>query len=273
MKAPLLTRDLIERLRRRDFQASLARINAVRAIPGNPFGAQARYWGSALATIFDAEIVRGKNRVMGLEAEGLGDLDEMLDLFRENGTNCSISVYEEEFADRFRSLLAAKDVHQTGINCILYGRPVEAQAISAAAVSTREMLTDEQDLFMELFRVGNDIGEQVWERLKTFESAENTEKDYRLFVAEVGDVAAAVGSLCTYDNIGGLAAASTLPTFRGKGCQTALIHRRIDEAARSGCDLVVSHASRFSTSHNNLERAGLRLACFGSTWKDFKQLN
>ncbi len=65
-----------------------------------------------------------------------------------------------------------------------------------------------------------------------------------------------------------ITAESFLP-FRG---QTALIHRRMQVAAESGYEVVVSSACLFSSSHNNLERAGLRPACFGSSWRDFKAL-
>jgi GNAT superfamily N-acetyltransferase len=57
-----------------------------------------------------------------------------------------------------------------------------------------------------------------------------------------------------------LAMAGTLPEFRGRGSQAALIHARIGAAAAAGCDLVVATAAFPSSSHRNLERCGLRTA-------------
>ena len=81
-----------------------------------------------------------------------------------------------------------------------------------------------------------------------------------LYVATVGDVPAAAAALTVADGIGYLANAATLPTFRRRGCQRALIAARVADAADAGCDLVTSGATFGSSSQRNLERAGFRLA-------------
>ena len=59
MHAPLLTRSLVERFKQRDLNGALARLNVVKALPCDPYGARAQYRGEALATSFDANIQRG----------------------------------------------------------------------------------------------------------------------------------------------------------------------------------------------------------------------
>ncbi len=57
-----------------------------------------------------------------------------------------------------------------------------------------------------------------------------------------------------------LAGGGTLPEFRGRGGQTALLRRRVSDASSSGCDLVVSQATPGSTSQRNMERIGFHPA-------------
>lgn len=83
--------------------------------------------------------------------------------------------------------------------------------------------------------------------------------DARLYVAYVDGRPAGAGALYIADGIGQLANAATLTELRGRGAQTALIRRRIRDAAAAGCELVSSGASAGSQSLRNLERAGLRL--------------
>ncbi|MFN7921875.1 MAG: GNAT family N-acetyltransferase [Bryobacteraceae bacterium] len=53
---------------------------------------------------------------------------------------------------------------------------------------------------------------------------------------------------------------STVPEFRGRGVQTAVIRRRIEDAVRAGCDFAVACVAPDSQSHRNYERAGFRVA-------------
>lgn len=53
---------------------------------------------------------------------------------------------------------------------------------------------------------------------------------------------------------------STLPAFRRRGVQSALIKARLDAAAEAGCDLAVIEAAPGSASARNQERAGFRVA-------------
>jgi GNAT superfamily N-acetyltransferase len=53
---------------------------------------------------------------------------------------------------------------------------------------------------------------------------------------------------------------ATLPRFRGRGVQTALIARRLRDAREAGCDLAIACVIPGSGSHRNYERLGFRLA-------------
>jgi hypothetical protein len=69
------------------------------------------------------------------------------------------------------------------------------------------------------------------------------------------------------NGFGLLADAATLPEFRGKGCQSALIYRRLVDAVQKNCAILTSFVEFGSASHRNIERAGLRVAYTKALWK------
>ena len=66
--------------------------------------------------------------------------------------------------------------------------------------------------------------------------------------------------------VGELYIASTLPEFRGRGVQTALLQARLVAAKAAGCALAVVMARPANTSARNTERAGFRLAFTKATF-------
>jgi len=58
-----------------------------------------------------------------------------------------------------------------------------------------------------------------------------------------------------------LGGAATLPAFRRRGVQRALIKARLALAARAGCELAVVTADPGSSSGRNAERTGFQLVC------------
>ncbi|MGB9008774.1 MAG: GNAT family N-acetyltransferase, partial [Candidatus Acidiferrales bacterium] len=68
------------------------------------------------------------------------------------------------------------------------------------------------------------------------------------------------GVVSAYQGVAGLFGASTLPAFRRRGVQTALLRARLAWALDNDCDLVVSITQPGSISHRNIERFGFRVA-------------
>jgi GNAT superfamily N-acetyltransferase len=63
-------------------------------------------------------------------------------------------------------------------------------------------------------------------------------------------------SLRTDAGLAHLTGSATLPAARRRGLQTALIRRRLEDAARDGCDLAFVVTAPGSKSQENLLRAG-----------------
>jgi GNAT superfamily N-acetyltransferase len=85
------------------------------------------------------------------------------------------------------------------------------------------------------------------------------------YVAYDGDAPAGAGALFLHEAIGWLGFGSTLPSFRGRGAQSAILAARIEEARRRGCRAVTTETGeleegRASGSYRNILRAGFREA-------------
>lgn len=86
------------------------------------------------------------------------------------------------------------------------------------------------------------------------------------FIGEWEGQPAAAAALSIQDGIAILAGASTIPEFRSRGLQNALLHQRLARAARAGCDLAMMAALPGSGSQRNAERHGFRIGYTRTKW-------
>lgn len=92
------------------------------------------------------------------------------------------------------------------------------------------------------------------------------------FAAWVGPTLVGGASLAVVDGVGALLGASTLPEYRGRGAQSALIEVRARSARARGVDRLVVETGRPSVaggnpSLNNLVRTGLRPVYDRANWQ------
>ncbi|MGN6577342.1 MAG: GNAT family N-acetyltransferase [Nocardioides sp.] len=88
------------------------------------------------------------------------------------------------------------------------------------------------------------------------------EAGFTTYGAWDGDDLVAAATLLTFDDIGSLCGAATLPAHRGRGAQGALMVRRIRDAASAGCTTVVTETGAETPeepnpSLHNMRRLGL----------------
>ena len=79
------------------------------------------------------------------------------------------------------------------------------------------------------------------------------------FVARIEDRIVGGGSLRIDDGVAQFAGASTLPAFRRRGVQTALLHHRLAFARARGCEVAVVTTQPASKSQMNVQREGFQL--------------
>ena len=85
-------------------------------------------------------------------------------------------------------------------------------------------------------------------------------RGFRCFAAEINGEMIATAGIAIHQRVGLLAGASTVPEFRGRGAQLALLAARLAYARGQGCDLAMIVAAPESTTLANAQRAGFVVA-------------
>jgi GNAT superfamily N-acetyltransferase len=92
------------------------------------------------------------------------------------------------------------------------------------------------------------------------------------YLALVDGVGQGAAMMHRHGDVAEIGAAATLPEARGRGCQTALLHRRIRDAAAAGCRVMTVETGertgdRPSASYRNILRAGFEEAGLRPNWR------
>jgi ribosomal protein S18 acetylase RimI-like enzyme len=153
---------------------------------------------------------------------------------------------------------------QSGFHASLIGA---CRASSDGDVETRRVTTSQMmEDYLDAYVAGWRIAEKDHAQFKTNLRPWLEEPGWSLYLARVDGRPAAAATLYVKDRVGYLADAATDPTFRRRGLHAALLRRRICDAAAANATLVFSGATPFSTSHRNMECAGMRVHFIRSLW-------
>lgn len=79
------------------------------------------------------------------------------------------------------------------------------------------------------------------------------------FIAYVDGHPAGGGNVFVHNGVAGAMGAATIPEFRRRGVQTALLNARLDYARSQGCDLAYTITGPGSGSQRNAERTGFEV--------------
>ncbi|WP_409341207.1 GNAT family N-acetyltransferase [Paenibacillus sp. MBLB4367] len=271
MQFPILNRPLVERLEAAEAECLTDRMNAIRERPGNPEGVEVIGFGGATAFYAKTMPWSWFNTVKRLGAEDIGRLDEILLFYRERNRPCQFELIPSRTTPELMDALAERGFCQTGFHTTLYGVPDMEGTELPAELSIRELQEDEFELYGELHCVGSGMSADG----RLYVAANNrvlyNRPGWRFFIGFVDGQPAGVGVMHMREGIASFTFAATVPGYRKRGLQSALLRRRIREAAIHGCDLLVSQAAYASTSQNNMERAGMRVAYTRATWSERKR--
>jgi hypothetical protein len=265
---PRVDGDLLARLQRAHAAHLRTGWAAVASVPDNPFGVEVRQFGAAIACRARPLAHVGPfNRVLLLGEAGGEAIEALLTWYAEADVTPAIEITPAEMDADVAARLARRGLFQVGFQTVLYG-PARTTIEPPARVEVEAV---EDDAAFERFLAVWSEGfshppdwhvEQVGLWRPWFRMA-----GYRLYLATWDGQLAGLAALWCHDGLGELHAATTLLDFRGRGCQLALLRRRVEDAAAAGCTLISSESTFASAGQRNLERAGLRVACTKAVWR------
>lgn len=267
MMENILTAELAERIDQAEIQAHASRILGLRLIPGNPLHTEMERFGRAFALLVRGAPYYETDRVFGFGTGDEDQLDKILDWFavREVAPHMDISPYR---CDKpVLRLLTSRGLAQYNFLTVLYkhlGEENQVEPLLPLGVEIHEYGPRELAAFGEICaEIDGCIGEEIPAKARVV-AAQFTH--WRRYTASVDGVQAAHATLFIGGENAVMMYAATRSDLRGHGCQMALLQRRIADAARAGCSLLVCASYPGTTSQRNQMRAGLLVAYTKALW-------
>jgi hypothetical protein len=235
-------------------------------------GVEARDFGPVQATIATALPEMGMmNFVLGASEPGAvagGHLAAACEWARSRGVDGYVPVTPGlPETDAAEGWLAANGF-ASGYAWMKFVRDAHPPRFAAPEVEIVEVTDAEREPFGMIAATG--FGLPAW--AAAFFADLPGSPGWRCYVARVEGEAQACAAMRIHDGIAEFGIAATLEPARGRGCQLALLHRRILDAAAAGCHtLFVETGERVpgrpATSYRNILRAGFEEAYLRPNWQ------
>jgi len=113
----------------------------------------------------------------------------------------------------------------------------------------------------------SDVAPDFREFILSLEQVNAHRRGTYCFLAEIDGVPVGAAALGIFEGVAVFAGACTIPEWRKRGAQRALLEYRLQFAAERGCDLAMIVAAPGSASQRNAERAGFRIAYTRTKWR------
>ena len=261
------TPDLAARIDRAEGRlcAGIARVVAAQA---PDYGSDVVEIGGGVAVF--AGVGSPTNKMIGVGFEGLPDaaaLDAVERQFAAHGAPLQAEV--STLADpAFHACLVRRGYEPRGFENVL-GHPLTAiEAAAPANVFIESVDAHDLQAWMDLLvtafsapDIGGVGGDAIppSDELRRWLAITVTVPGFQLMCARVGKALAGGGSLRIDGTIAQLAGAATLPAFRRRGVQSALLGWRLASARALGCEVAVVTTQPASKSQQNVQRSGFHL--------------
>ncbi|MDF2627939.1 MAG: acetyltransferase [Symbiobacteriaceae bacterium] len=253
---------LAQRVEQAEANDWAAFVEALAAMPGNPYGADVRRFGEVMALAVPGMGRRRlPNRIMMAGPGEEAPLDEAIAFLRAKGVSVRVDVSPFAQNAKFLQGLSERGLRLTGFQQALCCAPGAVRPAAGAAHVRPAETKEEIEWLAWLNPLVFDLRGPDWERWMGDEMrATAHHSQWRSYIAYIDGERAAGAQLRIDGGVGSLWMAGTLPQYRGRGAQTALIARRAADARAAGCDLLVTQTDVGSISQCNMERAGFRIA-------------
>jgi GNAT superfamily N-acetyltransferase len=195
------------------------------------------------------------------------DLDTIEKFFRDRGAPVFHEVSPHAGVATL-DLLCARVYRPIEISNVMYRSIESPDSPLPAGISVRVIGSNEADLWSNISARG---WAQEHPELQSFllevGKISAAREDTFCFLAEIDGQPGAAGVLCLHDGIALFGGAATVPEFRRRGLQTALLQERMRYAADQGCDIAMMVALPGSNSQRNAERRGFNVAYTRTKWQ------
>jgi GNAT superfamily N-acetyltransferase len=259
------------RLIRADARLWSAWLESLSGLPGDPYEAELHRFNNSVALYVHRVPLAYYNRVLLAEDADESVVEEIASFYQRRMMPCRFDVNPYTADERLLDALDVAGFRPVGFQSNLLGSVDYSDEKLPQQLTVSEVTDTEIEFFAGFYNRSYYNGTRVPRALTRFREAtiraRHGRPEWRLYLCRIDGVPAAGALLHINDGVATLTGAATAPSFRGRGCQRALLRTRINEAARVECELVVSRCTVGSESQRNLERAGLQTRYTKVIWE------
>lgn len=205
------------------------------------------------------------NKARGFDLNDRDVLADIVSFYDDAGIRPAVEVCEPDTSEQLDGLLRDASFSPAASGVTLHIAPERSLEDEVDGLDIHEVKRTDHDRYLALMLAAYELPTGAVALRRMF-AREHATPGLRCYLAVIDGEPAAAGALYTDAGTGLFAGAATLPAFRRRGCQSALIARRLTDAA-ADTDLVAVTAAAGTASHENLERHGFATAHHRTLWQ------
>jgi hypothetical protein len=210
------------------------------------------------------------NKARGFNIDDVDHLPAICAFFVDAGLPPLIEVWAGDASATLGRRLGHAGFYAAEVNVTLQAEPGRCASTTApghGGIAVREMAASDDDtVYLDtLFQAYGLYADSVSIQ-QTMMAIEHRSPHLRRYLAYVDRQPAAAAALYTTPAGAYFSGAATVPAMRNRGCQSALIRRRLHDAAATAHPVVVTTAFG-SPSQANLQRFGFHIVHTRSLWR------
>jgi GNAT superfamily N-acetyltransferase len=192
---------------------------------------------------------------------------EVLDFFRTSGSASGwIGIAPGLLPDDWADICARQGLQNGPSRAKLTRKTGEAVSVGTTDLTIRRLTTADAAAWWSVLEEGIGLTDA---RLAAVLEAGLQDPLTQVYGAWDGEVLAGAGAVCFVDGAASLNTGVTIPAYRHRGVQSALIAARAAAAADAGCDLLVTETDASTSpgpSRRNMLRAGFEHRYDRTSW-------
>jgi GNAT superfamily N-acetyltransferase len=235
-------------------------------VPGNPEGYALFREGSILATLSTNPRAGWATQTYGIGGQPADAVRRVVEFFNLRGVPARMRIVPGAFTSELADTLSGLGLRHVGFHTILW-TPLPRAVEPPPPIDIREVSTQEEmDSPIDIQLGSYGIPPEVIDRLRPLRRTWLGSPGRRLYLAYVNGHPAAQAILHWREEIAYLESAGTLTAYRRRGLQRALIRRRIADATKLGCRVMIGGADFENESRTNQMACGLTVAYLAAVW-------
>ena len=261
-----LTGDLVRRFEGHMAEAVESLLTASLQVPGNPEGYALFREREILATLSTNPRAGWATQTYGLTGQPDDVVRRVVDFYAKHHVAACVRIVPDGFTAAQGDLLSELGLRHVEFHAIVWSPlplPVAPPSVDIREVTTLSGMDAHIDIQLGAYGVPPNVIDLLRPLRRTWLGTPGR----RLYLAHVDGHPAAQAMLHWSGEVAYLEGAGTVPSFRRRGLQLALIQRRIADAMALGCRLIFGGAEFASQSLANQMACGLSPAYTAARWR------